>query len=160
MEYILRTMRPKDSKLLESFLEHAISFPEDREWTEESKQEMIHRYLDDWGQMGDIGFIIELKKDRKPIGAAWFRQFRATSPGFAFIDEKTPEISIVVLPEYRGAGLGRDLLRKLIDQATLEGYPGLSLNVDKKDPALELYKKLDFEVVSETSNTQVLKRVL
>jgi GNAT superfamily N-acetyltransferase len=153
-------MKPQDSELLHSFLQHSISFPDDREWTEESKKEALNRYLENWGQMGDIGFIIELKESKKPIGAAWFRQFTAKNPGFAFIDEKIPELSIVVLPEYRGVGLGRDLLRKLIDQASLEGYPALSVNVNKKDPALDLYQKLDFQLVKETNNTQVLKRVL
>lgn len=160
MEYRLRTMRPQDSELLHTFLEHAISFPEDQEWTEETKKEAIDRYLNNWGQMGDIGFIIELKASKEPIGAAWFREFSSNSPGLAFVDEKVPEVSIMVLPEYRGAGLGYDLLRKLIDQASLEGYPALSLNVNKQDPELELYQKLDFEIVRESSNTQVLKRAL
>lgn len=158
MEFVLRTMKPADSSLLKDFLALAIQLPDEDD--PQRKEEAISRYLADWGQPGDIGFIIELKKEKKPIGAAWFRQFPKDRPGFAFLGENIPEVSVVILPEYRGLGLGRDLLMKLINQAKLEGFPALSLHVNKQDPALSLYERLQFEVVQEHPRTRVLRRVL
>ena len=34
-------------------------------------------------------------------GAAWFRLFRRDAPGYGFVNEETPELSISVVPSRR-----------------------------------------------------------
>jgi GNAT superfamily N-acetyltransferase len=53
----------------------------------------------------------------EPVGAAWWRLFTAEDPGYGFVDEATPQVSIGVLPEARGRGVGERLLRALIAEA-------------------------------------------
>jgi ribosomal protein S18 acetylase RimI-like enzyme len=161
MEYIFRTIKPSDAPLLKEFLYLAIYVPEGEQppAREIVERPELSRYLENWGQPGDIGFIAELRKKSKPIGAAWFRQFSKEKPGYGFVAENIPELSIAVLPEYRRQGLGRDLLYRLIHQARLEGFPGLSLSVSKQNPAIRLYERLDFKPVRDLGNTQVMQRI-
>lgn len=162
MEYIFRTIKPADAPLLKEFLYLAIHVAEEEQPPTKDVVEKpeLSRYLENWGQSGDIGFIVELRKGRKPIGAAWFRQFSAQKPGYGFIAENIPELTIAILPEYRNRGLGRYLLTRLINQARLEGFPGLSLSVSKQNPAVGLYERLDFKTVREEGKTQVMRRAL
>jgi ribosomal protein S18 acetylase RimI-like enzyme len=159
MLYRFRIIKPSDVDLLKDFL--YLAYQDSMEKLDLSKEEaapMIERYLEDWGQPGDLGFIIELKKESKPVGAAWFRQFSEQNPGYGFVDSTIPELTMAILPEYRGLGLGRDLLMRLINQARLEGFPGISLSIHKTSPAKKFYERLNFQPVRETEHTQILRR--
>ncbi|MBA4544148.1 MULTISPECIES: GNAT family N-acetyltransferase [Thermoactinomyces] len=159
MELVFRIIRPKDAPFLKDFLTMALTVPGDGAAEESLLEKPEHRrYLDNWGQPGDLGFFVALKKEKKPIGAVWFRQFSKEEPGFGFVDEAIPELILAVLPEYQNQGLGRQLLTRLIDQARLEGYPGLSVTVHKNNPAKGLYDRLDFKVKREEGNYQVMVR--
>jgi GNAT superfamily N-acetyltransferase len=71
---------------------------------------------------------------------AWLRCFPASEPGYGFVDESTPELSIAVLPAYRGKGIGSRLLERL-----LQGVDAASLSCDPANPAWRLYVRLGFE---------------
>lgn len=100
-------------------------------------------YLAAWGRAGDTGVVAEM--DGAPIGAAWFRKYDATHPGYGFVDGQTPEISIGVETAWRLRGVGRALLEALIATARAEGHRALSLSVDARNaPALALYRAAGF----------------
>jgi GNAT superfamily N-acetyltransferase len=84
-----------------------------------------------------------------PVGAAWFRVFRAAEPGYGFIDESTPELAIAVVPSKRGHGVGDELLKALLAKAQAGGYARLSLSVEPGNPARKLYERHGFAVVDE-----------
>jgi len=63
--------------------------------------------------------------------------------GFGYIDDDTPELSIAVLPEHRGGGLGTALLERVFAMV-----PRCCLSVDDRNPALRLYARLGFATVS------------
>jgi len=110
----------------------------------------IAPYLAAWGRAGDAGVVAEM--DGVPVGAAWFRIYDATHPGYGFVDAETPEISIGVETTWRGRGVGRALLRALVATARAEGHRALSLSVDARNaPALALYRALGF-VETEAGN--------
>ena len=64
---------------------------------------------------GDAGVIAS--DGPNAYGAAWYRLFPALAPGFGFVDEETPELTIAVVPSQRGHGTGAELLEALLAQA-------------------------------------------
>jgi ribosomal protein S18 acetylase RimI-like enzyme len=118
----------------------------------------LSRYVKGWGRPGDLGFAAVDRQDQTPVGATWLRLWTGTAKGFGYVDEATPELSIAVLPEYRGQGIGTALLAHLIEAAQ-PCYPAISLSVDPDNPALRLYRRLGFEVVGEhSSSLTMIKR--
>ncbi len=99
----------------------------------------IARYVAGWGtRSGDAGLIAMVEGE--PVGSAWLRRFPAFEPGYGFVDEMTPELSVAVMPDYRGKGIGTLLVARLLD-----GVPAASLSCDPENPAWRLYMRLGFE---------------
>ena len=113
------------------------------------------RYVEGWGRPGDRGLIA--LDEGFPVGAAWYRLFTAGSPGYGFLDEETPELTIAVVPSRRGRGFGDQLLSALLDQARADGFPAISLSVEKDNPALHLYERFGFQPVKEMDSTLVMR---
>jgi ribosomal protein S18 acetylase RimI-like enzyme len=111
------------------------------------QDERLARYIVDWRRPGDGGVIAEV--DGHPVGAAWYRRFSRKEPGYGFVDEGIPELSIGIVPEMRGRGIGRALLVRLIGQARAESLPALSLSVSVHNQvAMHLYESLGFRTVA------------
>lgn len=83
----------------------------------------------------------------QPVGAAWWCFFEEDDPGYVFLDDATPEVSVAVHREWRRRGIGEALLQALIERARVERVPALSLSVESDNPAVRLYERLGFEVV-------------
>jgi GNAT superfamily N-acetyltransferase len=99
----------------------------------------IARYVDRWGiRSGDSGLIALV--DGAPVGAAWLPCFPASAPGYGFVDERTPELSIAVLPAHRCKGIGTRFLERL-----LQGVHATSLGCDPANASWRLYLRLGFE---------------
>lgn len=118
--------------------------------------ELAH-YVADWPRQDDFGFVAT--NGALDVGAAWCRLFTEQDRGYGFVEEGTPELSIGVVCEARGRGVGTRLLRALIEEAQEFALPALSLSVEKDNPAASLYESLGFETVSEIggSLTMVLR---
>jgi ribosomal protein S18 acetylase RimI-like enzyme len=57
---------------------------------------------------------------------------------------------IAVMPEFRGKAIATTIIKRLQQEAIRTGRP-IDLNVDKANPlAFQLYRKLGFDIVSET----------
>ena len=79
------------------------------------------------------------------VGAAWFRLYDASHPGYGFVAAEIPETSIGVEVDWRGQGVGRALLNALVAMARANGHHALSLSVDARNaPALALYRSIGF----------------
>ena len=112
------------------------------------------KLLAGWGRTGDRAVIAE--EDGVRRGGAWFRLWTAESHSYGFVDARTPEIAIAVRPDYRSRGLGRELLRALVQQARADGYQSLSLSVSPKNSALRLYESTGFCKVGESGTSWTL----
>ena len=116
-------------------------------------------YVKAWGRPGDAAVIA--LEDGFPVGAAWFRLFRASAPGYGFVDEQTPELAIAVVPNARGKGVGSALLEALLERARRTATPPLSLSVDRRNEgAIALYEHHGFEQVGETDDSLTLRATL
>jgi len=112
-------------------------------------------YLESWGRAGDAGVIAQAGS--APVGAAWWRVFSEERHGYGFIEAAVPELSIGVLADMRGRGVGTALLQALIEQAREGGVPALSLSVEGENPALRLYRRLGFTAVGTVENALTMR---
>src|SRR5687768_448761 len=103
----------------------------------------------------DVGLVAE---QAGPVGAAWYRTYTEASHGHGFIAEDVPELSMAVLASHRGAGIGRRLLRELVEASVAQGHPAISLSVAEENPARALYESLGFEPVSKRGWTWTMIR--
>ena len=108
-----------------------------------------------WGRPGDNGLVAI--DEFQPVGAAWYRLFEAAEPGYGFVDEDTPELTIAIVPSRRGKGLGEQLLTSLLDHARKEGYARISLSVEPDNPAIHLYEQHGFAKVGERAGATIMR---
>ncbi len=117
----------------------------------------LARYVRGWKKRaGDCGFLARDAATGQSVGAAWLRLLVGENKGYGYVDDDTPELSIAVLPEYRGQGVGTQLLIHLL--ASDCGQSSISLSVSLDNPALRLYERFGFEVVSLSDGSLTMKR--
>jgi ribosomal-protein-alanine N-acetyltransferase len=151
----------EDHPFLEKMLFEAIFWNPDTarpDMTDFFNETKLNRFLADWGRRGDKSLIAEERC--VPIGAAWYRRFKAKESSYGFVDENTPEIGMAVVKNYRSQGMGRKLLRALVLEAQREGFEALSLSVDPANFALSLYESEGFTKVGESGTSWTLRRKL
>lgn len=66
-------------------------------------------------------------------------------------------IDIAMLPDFRGNGIGTQLLSELIREAGSAGKP-LSIHVEKQNPAMRLYQRLGFVPIGDTGVYLLMER--
>ncbi len=146
----IRPATKDDDEFLKAMLYEAARWNPD--WPREPMEEVLdeptlRRYHEHWGREGDGGVIAEI--EGVPVGAVWYRLFTEDQPGFGFVDEKTPEVSVAVAPLHRRKGIGGTLLRAAMVQAREEGYRSLSLSVAVHNRSRMMYQRVGFEQVGE-----------
>ena len=151
---MIRRAGQQDVRFLRDMLHHAFYWREGGS----TEEEPTYRYVYNWGRPGDAGVIA--LDEGFPVGAAWYRLFAADQPGYGFVDERTPELAIAVVPSKRGHGYGKELLEALLDRARHEGHEALSLSVERDNPAIRLYEKFGFRTVREDGHTLVMRAEL
>ena len=92
----------------------------------------------------------------KIIGAVWVRILSGEIKGFGNIDDKTPEFAISLFEEYRGKGIGTNLMQKMIEYLKSNEYKQTSLSVQKENYAVNMYRKLGFEIVEENDEDYIM----
>jgi len=73
-------------------------------------------------------------------------EHRGENIGRLYIDHWSRETRIMdisILPQYRGTGIGTELIRQMQEEARTAGK-SLSIHVEKLNPALRLYERLGF----------------
>ena len=118
----------------------------------------VTRYVDNWGRDGDVCVIAHETGNR--VGAAWLRRFRAAEPGYGFVDERTPELTIAVVPSRRRHGLGQELLDALLARAREAGHRQVSLSVEDGSPAVAFYERNGFTQAGSAEGGIVMTRTL
>jgi ribosomal protein S18 acetylase RimI-like enzyme len=148
-QVVVRRGGAQDVRFLRDMLHHAYYW---KERAPDAGPGPVALYVKAWGRPGDTAVIAI--DGGFPVGAAWYRLFGAERPGYGFVDERTPELAIAVVPSARGKGVGSALLAALLARASEGGYPSISLSVDRNNAgAIELYQRHGFSQVAEDADS-------
>ena len=75
---------------------------------------------------------------------------------YGHIDDETPSFAVSLYKEYRGAGIGTALMEGMLCILKQKGYNQASLSVQKANYAVNMYKKLGFEIVDEVDEEYIM----
>ena len=119
------------------------------------KNEDLQVYIRDFGTSPhDRCLVAEV--DGKVVGAVWTRIMR----DYGNIDDRTPSFAISLYREYRGLGIGTELMRQMLQLLRQAGYEQASLSVQKANYAVNMYRKVGFETVDENEEEYIMIRSL
>lgn len=154
----IRQARADDRAFIESMVVEAVNWdpgraPLSREAV--AAEPTFDRYLAGWPRPSDLGMVAEA--DGVAVGATWLRFFDATEPGYGFIAEDIPEISIAVAPGWRGQGIGGRLLDALVDLARARRIGAISLSVEAANPARRIYERRGFSQVASDADAITMR---
>ena len=141
---MLRPADQQDMRFLRDMLRHAYH------WRIAQDPDLpVFRYVQNWGRRGDAGVIASAGPNA--YGAAWYRLFPASAPGFGVVDEETPEVTMAVVPSQRGRGTGGELLEALLERARADGFSRISLSAEPGQTGF--YEKHGFREVRHEDRT-------
>lgn len=158
----VRDAGPEDAEFLVDMLLEAIN------WTGEERMKRkqllrdktLSHYVAGWQREGDLGVIaVETGGPgglQIPVGAAWIRRFDSHHPGYGYVGDDVPEMSIGVAPAQRRRGIGSGLLRTLVGRAREAGVGRISVSVEDGNKAISLFKTAGFTVVGRNGNADTL----
>ncbi len=138
MDYAVRALTVEDEAIVWEMLRYAAHEPS---LESIQKQPSLACYASGWGRVGDVGCVAE--SDTASVGAAWLRLWLEEEKGFCYVSDTIPELAIAVLPDYRGQGIGTQLLMQVLEVA--KGHFGtVSLSVRADNPVVKLYERAGF----------------
>ena len=80
--------------------------------------------------------------------------------GYGWVAADIPELSMAVLPDHQGQGIGGALLDTVCALARMSGFPAVSLSVEDGNGAAKLYTDHGFVSVGRNGDSNVLVRKL
>lgn len=153
MNIKIRKLKDGEQAFLEDFLYEAIFIPEG---VEAPPREIIRLpelqvYIMDFGkEPDDICFLAEV--DGKVAGAVWVRVME----DYGHLEEGVPSFAISLYKEYRGQGIGTELMKRMLQELEGRGYEKASLAVQKANYAVRMYQKVGFEIVGENEEEYLM----
>ena len=153
MDATIRPMTRAEFPLLSGFLYEAIFIPEGAAPPPRTVllSPPLRDYVAGFGSRRDDRALVAEAAGRV-VGAVWVR----CGAGFGRVAEGVPELAAALDPACRGRGVGTRLLRAMLRLLANEGYPAVSLSVQKANPAVRLYRRLGFRVVREHPEEYVM----
>lgn len=144
LRWTLRELTAADREILRTATYHNVNWsgPERISYADVDHQRELRHYHALRPGRGDFGFVAEA--DGLTVGACWVQFFDATDPGYAFVDDGIPELSLSIWSGYRGNGIGRALLVKALQKAREREIEQVSLSVEEgNDRARKLYRSVE-----------------
>jgi len=121
-------------------------------------QPQLSKYFEKWCRSGDHCLIAEYEGEK--IGAVWCRLYNKNNKDYGFVSEDIPELSIAVDKVYRNQGVGSKLLAEFYTHLKQSGFHALSLSVDKRNPAVNLYLRTGFKIIKTSENDHIMLKEL
>lgn len=94
--------------------------------------------------------------DGNAVGAVWVRVME----DYGHVGDGVPSFAISLYKEYRGQGIGTQLMRKMLAELRERGYEKTSLAVQKANYAVRMYQNVGFEIVDENEEEYIMVCVL
>lgn len=153
MDIKIRKITEAEYPLLADFLYEAIFIPQGVEPPPKSiiNNDELQVYIRDFGKSPHDRCLVA-ETNGKVVGAVWVRIME----DYGHIDDETPSFAISLYKEYRGRGIGTELMEKMLDILRENGYKRASLAVQKENYAVKMYKKVGFEVVGENEEEYIM----
>jgi len=153
MKYIIREMQPHEYYLLEEFLYEAIFQKDEDNLLPKSiiEKPELKVYIDNFGREKD-DYCLCAEIEGKIIGAVWVRNIN----GYGSVDEITIEFAISLYKDFRGYGIGTEMMKKMIEHLIHAGYSKASLAVQKDNYAFKMYLDVGFQIVDENSDEYIM----
>lgn len=103
----IRAATSTDSEFLVDMLVEAMNWLPERNWSREQilANPALAHYVTGWMQPNDFG-LVAVDPAGRPVGAAWFRYLTAADPGYGYVSDDVPELTIGVVETWRGRGVG------------------------------------------------------
>ena len=146
MKYTIRKTAVEEYLLLNDFLYEAIFIPDGitpppRDIIASPELQI---YVARFGTSKD-DFALVAEVEEKIVGAVWVRIMN----DYGHIDEETPSLAISLYKEYRGQGIGTDMMKEMLSLLKTHGYKRVSLSVQNANYADEMYRKIGFDIIRE-----------
>ncbi len=153
MDYRIRAIRQEEYPLLEDFLYEAIFIPEGVEAPPRSiiNNEELQVYINDFGTKPDDRCLVA-EVEGRVAGAVWTRIMQ----DYGNVDDETPSFAISLYKEYRGKGIGTQLMKRMLSFLREEGYTQASLAVQQANYAVRMYKAVGFEIIRRNSEEYIM----
>jgi len=157
----IREAASEDRNFLRDMFYEAVFVPvgEEKPLFDVIDEPLLQKYTYHWKLPTDMGLVAEM--DGEPVGMLWARHFTAQVPGYGFVDELTPEISLAIKQEYQGQGIGKALMVHGLKKLGEQGYRQVSISVSKANVrAVGLYHAMGFKPVAENQEDYVMVKAL
>lgn len=152
MNYIIREVGQNDYKFLDEFLYEAIFVPDGTKPPNRNiiAQPQLQVYIADFGKKDDNCLVVEVRGIL--VGAVWCR----IMDDYGHIDNQTPSLAISIFKEFRGFGIGLNLMKRMLTLLKAKGYKRVSLSVQKANYAVKLYIQVGFYVMKEYKDEYIM----
>jgi len=159
--FSIRTATAEDARLLADMLVEAANWHPERKRSRAAilADPAVTRYIAGWPRPGDLGSVA-VAQDGSTIGACWLRLLTAAEPGYGFVAAGVPELTLGVGPAWRSRGVGRALLRAVVEQARAAGLARISLSCERANFAMTLYRGEGFVPVESGVDADTMVRTL
>ncbi len=157
MDITIREIQKQEYPLLDDFLYEAIFISEGVEPPPKTiiTSPELQVYVEHFGELeDDRGLAAEV--DGKIVGAVWARIMN----DYGHIDNETPSLAISLYKEYRGFGIGTDMMKEILALLKSHGYSRVSLSVQKANYAAKLYLKVGFKIIKENEEEYIMVNYL
>ncbi|MET7708006.1 GNAT family N-acetyltransferase [Micromonospora sp. NPDC005413] len=156
-DFGIRAATHSDSEFLVDMLMDAVNWLPTRHWSRDQilANPALAHYVTGWMRRDDFG-LVAVDPAHEPVGAAWFRYLTAADPGYGYVSDDVPELTIGVVQTWRGRGVGRALLRAALAAARERGVRTVSLSVERANFASRLYAAEGFRTVESFENSDTM----
>jgi len=151
MDYVIRPLTASDQELLWDMLYAALHTSEGAPSRDILQRPEYARYVEGWGREGDTGFVVSDKSTGEVLGAVWYRVPAEKKPS-----DPTPELAFAVKSGQRKRGLGAALLTQLVKANP--HHSAISIRASANNPAVRLYERFGFQIVSDNQGTVTMRR--
>lgn len=106
-------------------------------------------------ERGDFGFWLA-HDDGEWMSVVWLLFLPSGDPGYGFVRDGVPELSVSTRKAARGLGHGRRLMQHALAAARARGVEAVSLSVEAGNPAVRFYESVGFVPAADAAEGTML----